>query len=48
MENLKDNFITYLRAVKNVSPHTLRAYGSDLDQFLEYWQKRGAGNFGSR
>lgn len=44
MQNLKDNFITYLRAVKNVSPHTLRAYGSDLDQFLEYWQKRGAGD----
>jgi integrase/recombinase XerC len=28
------DFVEYLRLNRNVSPHTARAYGSDLDQFL--------------
>lgn len=31
-----DQFLKYLEAVKNVSPHTLRAYASDLNRFAEF------------
>jgi integrase/recombinase XerC len=30
------NYLDYLRFQKNASPHTLRNYGSDLQQFLDY------------
>jgi integrase/recombinase XerC len=30
------NFLEYLRAVRNSSPHTVTNYGKDLEQFLEY------------
>jgi integrase/recombinase XerC len=36
MEQLIDQFLEHLRFERNVSEHTLRNYGSDLDQFLEY------------
>lgn len=29
-----DRFLTHLRATRNYSPHTLRAYGKDLDSFV--------------
>ncbi len=31
-----DKFLKYLEVVKNVSPHTLRAYTSDLHRFAEF------------
>ncbi len=31
-----DSFITYLRAERNLSPHTLRAYRGDVGNFLAY------------
>lgn len=37
--NLKDHaqaFLTFLRYNRNVSPHTLRAYGTDIDQFIDF------------
>lgn len=36
-----DRFLTEL-TIRNVSPHTLRNYGSDLDQFVEYFTPPGA------
>ena len=35
-----DHFLASLRAERDVSPHTLNAYRSDLDQFTE-WSARG-------
>lgn len=32
-------FITHLEIEKNLSPHTQRAYKSDLDQFIDFWQR---------
>jgi integrase/recombinase XerC len=34
-----DRFLDYLRATKNASPHTLRAYASDLRGFAEFLRK---------
>jgi len=31
-----DRFLDYLKREKNVSPHTLTAYGNDLDQFFSF------------
>jgi integrase/recombinase XerC len=31
-----EKFLDYLRYQRNVSPHTLRNYASDLDQFVDY------------
>lgn len=38
--SIKTNqFLSYLSVEKNLSTHTLRAYRSDLDQFLKFWEK---------
>ncbi len=34
----KDDFLTFLEVERNLSAHTLRAYESDLKQFIEFWQ----------
>lgn len=34
----KDDFLTYLEVERNLSAHTLRAYESDLRQFIEFWE----------
>mgnify|MGYP000952075333 CR=1 FL=1 len=34
-----EEFITHLEVEKNLSPHTQRAYKSDLEQFIEFWQR---------
>ena len=36
MRDLLKQFLEYLRLNRNVSPHTLRAYDSDLSQYLEF------------
>ncbi len=36
MKDLLKQFLQYLRLNRNVSPHTLRAYDSDLSQYLEF------------
>lgn len=34
-----EEFLTYLEVEKNVSAHTLRAYRSDLQQLVEFWER---------
>jgi integrase/recombinase XerC len=36
MHDAAQKFLRYLRNEKNVSPHTLRCYTSDLEQFMDY------------
>jgi integrase/recombinase XerC len=36
MKSAVHQFLNYLRAVRNASPHTLRSYESDLGQFLAF------------
>lgn len=36
MKQAIDKYLTYLRSVKNASPHTVSNYGRDLIQFLAY------------
>lgn len=36
MRDLLKQFLEYLRLNRNVSPHTLRAYDSDLSQYLDF------------
>ncbi len=36
MKDLLKHFLSYLRLNRNLSPHTLRAYDSDLSQYLEF------------
>ena len=36
MKDLLKEFLSYLRLNRNLSPHTLRAYDSDLSQYLEF------------
>ena len=37
-----EEYLTYLRAERDASAHTLRNYRVDLEQFLAYLQERGA------
>lgn len=41
LENLVDEFLTYLRANQNYSVHTLESYGLDLSQYLEFLRETG-------
>ena len=36
MKSAVDQFLNYLRSVRNASPHTLRSYENDLSQFLAF------------
>src|SRR5258708_4872217 len=36
MDSAVKQFLVYLRAVRNCSPHTIRSYDNDLGQFLTY------------
>ena len=42
MKQSAENYLQYLSAVKNSSPHTILNYGKDLSQFLEYLSPPGA------
>ncbi len=44
MEDLVDQYADYLRLQRNVSPHTLRNYLSDLRQFQEFLTQRAEEN----
>lgn len=41
-----EEFLTYLKAERDASAHTLRNYRVDLEQFLAYLQERGGGERG--
>ncbi|HSB67800.1 MAG TPA: tyrosine recombinase XerC [Candidatus Methylomirabilis sp.] len=43
MREAIEHYLTYLRAERDASAHTLRNYRVDLDQFLGYLIERGAG-----
>ena len=36
MKSAVHQFLTYLRSVRNASPHTLRSYEVDLSQFIAF------------
>src|SRR6185436_19718673 len=36
LRDLSKEFLTFLRYNRNVSPHTLRAYETDVDQFMAH------------
>jgi site-specific recombinase XerD len=40
MKSAVEQFLNYLRSVRNASPHTLRNYESDLTQFLTFLAPR--------
>jgi integrase/recombinase XerC len=42
MKSVIERYLAYLKAVRNASPHTLRSYRNDLEQFREYLSPPGA------
>jgi integrase/recombinase XerC len=42
MKSAIERFLAYLKAVRNASPHTLRSYRNDLEQFRKYLSPPGA------
>src|SRR6202162_2056321 len=42
MDSAVKQFLIYLRAVRNASPHTVRSYDNDLGQFLTFLTPPGA------
>lgn len=42
--NYKESFLDYLRYEKRYSDHTILSYGTDLDQFEEYFTREGGSN----
>src|SRR5260370_26702830 len=42
MDSAVKQFLIYLRAVRNSSPHTIRSYDNDLGQFLTFLTPPGA------
>ena len=42
MDSAVKQFLVYLRSVRNSSPHTIRSYQSDLEQFLVFLTPPGA------
>jgi len=42
MDSAVKQFLIYLRAVRNASPHTIRSYDNDLGQFLTFLTPPGA------
>lgn len=45
LENLVDEFLTYLKVGNHYSAHTLESYGLDLRQFLQFIEGEGIGRF---
>ncbi len=38
---MREEYLTYLRAVRNLSPHTLESYGKDLEKYEAFLAERG-------
>lgn len=43
MDTLRERFLTHLRAGRNASPYTVKNYGNDIGQFLDYCKAQGVG-----
>jgi len=43
MDELLKRFLTHLRAARNASPYTIKNYGNDIGQFLDYCRAQGVG-----
>jgi len=41
VKNLLKQFLTYLQMGQNASPHTIKNYGNDIGQFIDYCQSQG-------
>ena len=41
MTRVREDYLTYLGAVRNLSPHTLESYGKDLEKYEAYLRERG-------
>ncbi len=41
MTRVREEYLTYLRAVRNLSPHTLESYGKDLEKYETFLSGRG-------
>jgi len=41
MDRLLERFLTYLRAGRSASPYTVKNYGNDIGQFLDYCRTQG-------
>jgi len=41
MEKLLDRFLTYMQVSRNASPYTIKNYGNDIGQFLDYCREQG-------
>jgi integrase/recombinase XerD len=50
IERLTDSFLTALRVERNLSPHTIRAYGTDLEAFRTWMEREhlGLGDVGHK
>ena len=46
MDKLLEQFLTYLRAGRNSSPYTVKNYGNDIGQFLDYCGEQGVNSLG--
>ena len=44
MDGLLERFLIYLRAGRNASPYTVKNYGNDIGQFLDYCRAKGVGS----
>jgi integrase/recombinase XerC len=44
MERLLERFLTHLQAERNASPYTVKNYGTDVGQFLDYCKAQGVGS----
>jgi integrase/recombinase XerC len=42
MDTLLERFLTFLRVGRNASPYTVKNYGHDIGQFLDYCRTQGA------
>ncbi|MEX2104156.1 MAG: tyrosine-type recombinase/integrase, partial [Bacilli bacterium] len=45
MEKQKDQFLDYLLVEKNASPHTIRNYMKDIDQFVSFLKREHTNSF---
>ena len=43
---LLERFLAYLQSVRNASPYTVKNYGNDIGQFLEYCRGQGVAEMG--